>query len=102
MVVAVHALLAAVATRYVRLRLRTQWGRALYAGLLVPVLLVPSTLVLTVTDALGLGGSLGRRTALLVVLVLPLTLEYAIDPFWTPAPDEVELPDTTDPPDAPD
>jgi len=97
-VVVVHTLLAAVTTRYVRLRLNTQWGRALYAGLLVPVLLVLSTLVLT--GALGLGGSLGRRTALLVVLVLPLTLGYAIDLFWMPAPDEVELPETADTGDA--
>ncbi len=93
-VVVVHTLLTAVATRYVRLRLRTRWGRALYAGTLVPVLLVVSTLVLT--GALGLGASLGRRSALLAVLVVPLTLGYAIDLFWMPAPDEVELPDTTD------
>jgi hypothetical protein len=93
-VVLVHTALTAVATRYIRLRLRTSWGRALYAGLLVPVLLVVTTIVLT--GGLGLGGTLDRQTALLVVLVLPLTLGYAIDLFWMPAPDEIELPDTTD------
>lgn len=93
-VVAVNTFLTAVATRYVRLRLDTRWGRALYAGLLVPVLLVITTIVLT--GALGLGASLDRQTALLVVLVLPLTLGYAIDLFWMPAPEDIELPDTTD------
>ncbi len=93
-VVVVHTFLAAVATRYVRLRLQTTWGRALYAGLLVPVLLVVSTLVLT--GALGLGGALDRQTAVLVVLVIPLTLGFSLDLFWMPAPDEVELPDTTE------
>lgn len=93
-VVAVHTFLTAVATRYIRLRLNTRWGRALYAGLLVPILLVGTTIVLT--GALGLGASLDRQTALLVVLVLPLTLGYAIDLFWMPAPEDIELPDTTD------
>lgn len=93
-VVAVHTFLTAVATRYIRLRLNTRWGRALYAGLLVPVLLVITTIVLT--GALGLGASLDRQTALLVVFVLPLTLGYAIDLFWMPAPEDIELPDTTD------
>lgn len=93
-VVAVHTFLTAVATRYIRLRLNTRWGRALYAGLLVPILLVITTIVLT--GGLGLGTSLDRQTALLVVLVLPLTLGYAIDLFWMPAPDEIELPDTTE------
>lgn len=93
-VVVVHTVLTAVATRYVRLRLSTPWGRALYAGLLVPLLLVASTLLLT--GALGLGGTLDRQTALLVVLVAPLTLGYAVDLFWMPAPEEVTLPETAE------
>lgn len=92
-IVAVHTLVATVATRYFRVRLKTQWGAALFALAATPVLLVVSTLVLS--GVFGLGGDLGdRNTVLFVVVLLPLTLGYSIDLFWLPSPEEIDLPDT--------
>ncbi|MCU4740729.1 hypothetical protein OB955_07720 [Halobacteria archaeon AArc-m2/3/4] len=95
LIVGVHTFFAAVATRFFRLRLETQWGAAIYSLFLIPVALVASTLILS--GALGLGGDLGSREMVLtVVIVLPLALGYTIDVFWMPHPDEVELPETTE------
>jgi len=94
-IVGVHTLLAAVATRYFRVQLQTQWGSAAFALLLTPLLLVVSTLVLS--GVLGLGGDLGdRNTAVFAVILLPLVLGYSIDMFWLPAPEEIDLPDTNE------
>ena len=92
-IVAVHTLVATVAARYFRVRLKTRWGAAIFALVTTPVLLVVSTLVLS--GVLGLGSDLGdRNTALFVVILLPLTLGYSIDLFWLPSPEEIDLPDT--------
>ncbi len=91
-IVAVNATVAAVATRFFRLRLATRWGPVVYVALLVPPVLVATTLVLS--GVLGLGGNLGDAdTALLVAIVFPLGLGVAVDLFWMPPPDEVELPE---------
>ena len=93
-IVGLHTLMATVATRYFRVQLKTQWGSAAFALLLTPLLLVVSTLVLS--GVLGIGGNLGdRNTAVFVVVLLPLVLGYSIDMFWLPAPEEIDLPDTT-------
>jgi len=93
-IVGLHTLMATVATRYFRVQLKTQWGSAAFALLLTPLLLVVSTLVLS--GVLGIGGNLGdRNTAIFVVVLLPLVLGYSIDMFWLPAPEEIDLPDTT-------
>ena len=93
--VGVHTLIATVATRYFRVQLTTQWGSAVFALLLTPLLLVASTLVLS--GVLGIGGDLGdRNTAVFAVILLPLVLGYSIDMFWLPAPEEIELPDTAE------
>ena len=93
-IVGLHTLMATVATRYFRVQLKTQWGSAAFALLLTPLLLVVSTLVLS--GVLGIGGNLGdRSTAVFVVVLLPLVLGYSIDMFWLPAPEEIDLPDTT-------
>jgi hypothetical protein len=90
-VLAVHTALSAVTTRYFRVRMKTTWGRAVYAATFVPLLLVVSTLVLT--GPVGLGESLGGPTAAVTVVVLvPMVLGYSIDLFWMPAPEEVDLP----------
>ncbi|GAA0666516.1 hypothetical protein ACFQDG_17190 [Natronoarchaeum mannanilyticum] len=93
-VVALHTVIAAVATRFFRISLDTVWGSAVYAVLFVPMLLIASTLVLT--GALGLGGNLGSKTtAVLLVIAIPLTLGFAIDLLWMPDPETVELPKKT-------
>jgi hypothetical protein len=94
LVVVVHTFLAATSTRFFRIRMRTQWGRALYAAVFVPLLLVASTMVLT--GALGIGSDVGRPAAVMLVLVVPLILGYSIDLFWIPSPDEIDLPETTE------
>jgi hypothetical protein len=94
LVVVVHTFLAAVSTRFFRLRMNTRWGRALYAGIFVPLLLVASTILLT--GALGIGSDVGRTAAVMLVLVVPLILGYSIDLFWIPAPGEIDLPETAE------
>jgi hypothetical protein len=93
-VVAVHTFLTVAGTRFFRLQMNTRWGAALYAALFVPLLLVVSTLALT--GALGIGADVGRGTAVLLVLVVPLVLGFSLDLFWLPSPEEVELPETAD------
>lgn len=94
-VVGVNTAIAAVATRFLRIRMNTRWGQVVYVGLVVPALVFVSTLVLS--GVLGLGSTLGdRTTAIMVAFVLPLVLGFSVDLFWMPHPDDVELPDTTD------
>jgi len=92
-IVGVHTLIAAVATRYFRITLKTTWGSVLYSLLLIPVALVLSTLVLS--GVLGLGSDVGGvGNALLVTVLVPITLGFALDFFWMPDPEDVDLPDT--------
>jgi len=94
-VVGVNTAIAAVGTRFLRIRMQTRWGRVVYVALVVPALVFVSTLVLS--GVLGLGTALGdRATAILVAFVLPLVLGLSVDLFWMAHPDDVELPDTTD------
>ena len=85
--------LAAVLTRIFRVRLETRWGGALYTMLLTPVVLLLVTLLVGGVYPLlpDLGSS---ATVVGVTVLLPLTLGVAIDYFWMPHPDEVEVPDT--------
>lgn len=92
LIVVLHTVIAAVATRFFRLRLQTRWGSLVYTVLLVPVALVGTTLFLS--GALGIGDDVGGvDTLVLLVVVLPLTLGYTIDVFWMPAPEEYDLPE---------
>lgn len=90
-IVAVNTVLAGVLIRFFRLRLDTDWGTAVYAVLFVPMALVVSTMLVGAV----VPGSASPEFVVLVAIVLPLGLGAAIDFFWMPAPDEVELPDTT-------
>ncbi|MFB6163829.1 MAG: hypothetical protein ABEJ31_01585 [Haloarculaceae archaeon] len=92
-IVGLNAAIAALATRFFRVRLATTWGSALYALVLTPIPLVATTLVLS--GVLGLGPNLGNgATVVGLTLVLPMAIGIAFDYFWMPAPDEVEVPDT--------
>ena len=93
--ISVHTLVAAVATRFFRIRLKSTWGPAVYTLFLVPLGLVASTLLLS--GPLGIGADLGSPgMALMLLVVAPLALGYTIDVFWMPHPDEVELPERAD------
>jgi uncharacterized RDD family membrane protein YckC len=85
-----NSAVAALLTRFLRVRLDTRWGSAVYVVFLVPVVLLALTLVL----GAFFGPDLGSPAAVLGLTVgVPLTLGVAFDYFWMPAPEEVDLPD---------
>jgi hypothetical protein len=88
-IVAINTAIAAILTRFFRLQLATRWGSALYALAVIP--LVHVIVLLLASGVLGLGAALGRATAIVVTVVLPLGLGGAIDVFWMPPPDAVEV-----------
>lgn len=87
-IVGLHTVIAAVLVRFFRLRLDTRWGTVLFALFFVPLVLAISLLVL---GQLPIFGAIGRDTVMLVAILLPLLLGFAIDLFWMPTPREVEL-----------
>ena len=90
--VGLHTLLAAVMTRFFRLRLESRWGWIVYGVLLIPPVLLASTLILA--GVVGLGVDLGSpAVAAAVTIGLPLALGFAIDTLYIPPPDEVDLPE---------
>ena len=92
-VLAAHTLGAAVMVRFFRIRLNTQVGAAVYAALVIPVVLLVSTLMFT--GVLGIGLDLGSPQAVLGVMIgVPLVLGATIDLLYVPSPEEYELPDT--------
>jgi len=87
-----HTFVAAVATRFFRIRMHTQWGSVLYTLLLVPVLLFVSTLVFS--GLLNIGVDLGSPAVALGVMIgLPLALGFTIDVLYMEPPEEYDLPD---------
>lgn len=92
-VLVIHTLIAAVMTRFFRIRLKTQWGSVVYALLLIPVVLVTTTLIFS--GVLGIGVDLGSSAAVVGVMVgMPLALGFTIDVLYIPSPEEYDLPDT--------
>lgn len=90
-IVGVNTGVAALMTRFFRVRLDTQWGPIAFSLLLTPVVLLVLTLLLS--GVVRLGFDLGSGGAVVAVtIVLPLALGIAFDYFWMPAPEEVELP----------
>lgn len=88
-----HTLVAAVMTRFFRVRLKTRWGAMLYAVVLIPLVLFTTTLVFS--GVLGIGINLGSPvTALGVMIGMPLALGYTIDVLYVPPPEEYDLPET--------
>jgi hypothetical protein len=89
-VLAVHTLIAAVTTRYLRVRMNTRWGAALYILLVVPFLLVVTTLVFGQLPLVPLGDPV---TVVAVMIGAPLALGATIDVLYVPAPGEYDLPE---------
>lgn len=93
-IVVVNTAVAVVLTRFFRLRLETWWGAGVYYVLFVPLGLLVAAVVLS--GIVGLGGSAGgREVALVLSIALPMSVALAIDLFWMPAPEEIELPEST-------
>ncbi len=85
----VNTVIAAIATRLLRVRLDTTWGKAVYVALVVPVVLVITSVLLGMVT----GPSLGSRAAVLgLLVVVPFAVGVSFDLLWMPAPEEVELP----------
>jgi hypothetical protein len=91
-VVTVQTAIAALLTRLFRVRLTTRWGAVVFAVAIIPVVLTLTTLVLG-----RVGPDLGSRgTVVFVMIGVPLALGLTIDYVWMPAPEEVDLPTTTE------
>lgn len=91
--VLVNTAVAALLTRFFRVRLKTDWGSAVYVAVGIPVVL----LVLTMALGTVVGPDLGSAGAVIgVTVVLPMSLGVSFDYFWMPTPDEVELPERRD------
>jgi hypothetical protein len=91
----VNTAVVALLTRFLRVRLHTRWGSALYALFLSPVVLFVLTLFLS--GVLKLGPDLGSTAAVVaLVIFLPMGTGLAFDYFWMPTPEEVDLPEKYD------
>jgi hypothetical protein len=87
-----NSAIAALLTRFFRVRLNTDWGSAAYILLFGPFVLFVLTLVLS--GPLGLGGNLGSPAVVLgATVLLPLAMGVTFDFFWMPSPDEIDLPE---------
>lgn len=87
----VNTAVAAILTRFFRVRLATRFGSAVYTATVVPVVLLALTLVFA--GVLRLGPNLGSPgTVVAVTILLPTALGVSFDYFWMPSPAEVDLP----------
>ncbi|UPV75185.1 hypothetical protein M0R89_03725 [Halorussus limi] len=93
LIMVVNTVLAAVAIRFFRLRLSTQWGAVVYTVVFVPLLYVVTTILLSGFVGFGGSGVEDRTTALMLVWAIPFALAVSLEIFWMPAPDEIELPE---------
>lgn len=87
-VVGVHTVIASILIRFFRLRLDTRGGMIAFSLFLVPVVLAVSLLFF---GQLPVFGTVDRQTVMLVTILMPLLLGFAIDLFWMPTPEEVDL-----------
>jgi hypothetical protein len=91
-VLGVHALVAAVMTRFFRIQLSTNWGTVVYTLLFVPVVLFLLTQLFT--GILGIGPNLGSPATVLAVMVgLPLAVGVTVDVLYMRPPEEYDLPE---------
>lgn len=91
-VLVVQTLIAAVMTRYFRVRLNTRPGWVIYTVLLVPLALLATTLVFS--GLLNIGPNLGDPAVVLGVMVgMPTALGVTVDVLYVTPPDEYDLPD---------
>lgn len=87
-----NSAVAALLTRFFRVRLVTSWGSLVYVAFVGSIVLLALTFVLG--GVLGLGPNLGSPTVVVLgVVALPLSLGATFDYFWMPAPEEIEVPD---------
>ena len=90
-VLVVNTLIAAVMTRFFRIRLKTRAGSVIYALLLIPVVLFDTTLLFGAV----IPGNLGVGVLLGLWVGMPLVLGFTIDVLYVPPPEDIDLPKTT-------
>jgi hypothetical protein len=91
-IVLVNTVIAALLTRFFRVRMTTDWAGPVYAALFGSLALFVTTLVFG--GFLALGPNLGgHATVVGVTIVSPLVVGMAVDYFWMPAPGDVDLPE---------
>jgi len=90
-IVGLNSALAALLTRFFRVRLESSWTPVAFSVLVTPVVLLVVAQLLS--GVAGLGFDLGNAAAVVgTVILLPMAIGLAFDYFWMPAPEEVELP----------
>lgn len=90
LILAVNVTLAALLTRFFRVRLTTRWGPIVFAVVLIPIVLIITTQILS---GIGLGFDLGSAVLVVGLTVLtPLAIGIAFDYLWQPAPEDIDLP----------
>jgi hypothetical protein len=90
-VLVINTLIAAVMTRFFRIRLKTRTGAVIYSLLLVPFVLFVTTMLFGAV----IPGNLGVPVLLGIWIGMPLVLGFTIDVLYVPPPEEIELPETT-------
>lgn len=88
--VLVNSAVAALLTRFFRVRLHTRWGGAVYSLLFCPLVLLGLGVLLSVP--IGPFIDLDTITFLAIAVVVPLALGMTFDYIWMPSPDDVDLP----------
>lgn len=89
LLLAIHTLIAAIATRFIRLFTETRLGCALAIGLVIPTILLFSTQLLSGVFHMGFDVQEPWIAAMLSI-GLPLALGVTIDFLWVASPAEVE------------
>ncbi|MBX0325346.1 hypothetical protein EGH21_20170 [Halomicroarcula sp. F13] len=92
-IVLVNSAVAALVTRFFRVRMNTRWGGALYSVLFGAFALLLLSVLLSVP--VGPFVTLGTVTFLTLGVVLPLVVGMTFDYVWMPSPDEIDLPTST-------
>ncbi|WP_181687366.1 hypothetical protein [Halorhabdus salina] len=91
-IVLANTAIAALLTRFFRVRLQTSWGGPVFAVLLGSLAVMISTLVLS--GFLRLGPNLQNHgTVIGITIVTPLAVGLTFDYVWMPAPEEIDLPE---------
>jgi hypothetical protein len=87
--VGLNTAIAALLTRFFRVRLDTRWGPVVFTLFITPVVLIVPTLLLgsVVPPVFGSAAAL-----IAIAIALPLTMGVAFDYLWMPSPEEVDLP----------
>jgi hypothetical protein len=88
-IVGLNTAIAALLTRFFRVRLDTRWGPVVFTLFITPVVLLVPTFLLGSVVPFDLGS---QAAVIAIALLLPLTMGIAFDYLWMPSPDDVELP----------